>query len=157
MSEEKKCCQGPITKLNLGCGSNKLDGWRNSDDDIRTVLSTVQANTVDFILVEHVVEHLTGPEMLRFFDDCHRVLRADGVLRLCVPTLSGIDDRNHARDLILGHGHLQILNFDVLDEALAVAGFDKVQSTGRKEIDGHWRAIGLEKDDLETLRVEASK
>ena len=157
MPDEKECCRGPVLKLNLGCGDNKLDGWRNTDDDIRTVLSTVQSNTVDFILVEHVVEHLTGPEMLRFFDECFRVLRTGATLRVCVPTLGNIDDRNHARDLILGHGHLQVLNFESLSEALQVAGFNTINQTEHKECDGHWKVIGLEKDELETLRVEAVK
>jgi len=34
---------------------------------------------------------------------------------------------------------------------------EKIIKTGRKEIDGHWRAIGTAKDDLETLRMEAQK
>jgi hypothetical protein len=154
---EKSCCRGPVKKLNLGCGSNRLEGWVNSDDDIRSVLSIYQANTIDEILVEHVVEHLSAPEMLRFFDECFRVLRKNGTLRVCVPTIKGEMTNDHRRDLILGHGHLQILHYDNLVWALQCAGFPTTMSTGRKEIDGHHRVIGVEKDDLETLRVEAVK
>lgn len=157
MSETVKCCRGPKLRLNLGCGNNHLSGWRNSDDDIRTVLSTVQGNTVTDILVEHVVEHLTGPEALRFLDECHRVLDAGGTLRICVPEPKTSMEMWHLRDLILGHGHQLVFNLHVLTLLLYAAGFTTVTQTGRKEIDGHWRAIGIEKDDLETLRVEAVK
>lgn len=143
--------------MNLGCGDNKLDGWRNSDDDIRTVLSVVQANTVTEILVEHVVEHLTGPETLRFFDECKRVLVSGGVLRVCVPEPKTSMELAHMRDLITGHGHLQVLNLHALTALLYAAGFTRVFQTDRKDIDGHWKVIGKEKDDLETLRVEAVK
>ena len=151
------CCKGPSLKLNLGCGSNRLEGWRNSDDDIRTVLSSFTANTVEFILVEHVVEHLSAPEMLRFFDECFRVLRKEGVLRVCVPSIREGMTSDHRRDLILGHGHLQILHYDNLVWALQVAGFPTTYTARRQPCDGHWRVIGLDKDDLETLRVEAVK
>lgn len=154
----KSCCHGPMKLLNLGCGDNKLPSpWLNSDDDIRSALSVHTSDSVDQILVEHVVEHLTGPEMLRFFDECFRVLRHGGTLRVCTPTIKGEMTNEHRRDLILGHGHQQILHYDNLVWCLQVANFPTTMSTGRKDIDGHWRAIGLEKDDLETLRIEAIK
>jgi SAM-dependent methyltransferase len=143
----------------LGCGDNKLDGWRNSDDDIRTILSTVTTSSADFILVEHVVEHLSGPEMLRFFDECYRCLKTGGTLRLCVPELDSRMTLEHKRDLIFGHGHLQVMSYAPLEMALTAARFDrdKIELSERKDCDGHWRVIGIEKDDLETLRVEAVK
>jgi predicted SAM-dependent methyltransferase len=157
MSETVKCCRGPELRLNLGCGQNILDGWRNSDDDIRTVLSTVQTNTVDFILVEHVCEHTTAPEMLRFFDECRRVMRDGATLRICVPEPKISMEMWHLRDLILGHGHQQVLKLHSLTVGLYAAGFVNVVQSDRKECDGHWRVIGIEKDDLESLRVEAIK
>lgn len=111
----------------------------------------------EFILAEHTVEHIAGPQVLRFFDECHRMLKPGGTLRICVPILDRIKDVAHCRDLVLGHGHMVVFNHGNLVTLLQLAGFETVTETGRKECDGHWRIIGEAKDSLETLRVEAHK
>jgi predicted SAM-dependent methyltransferase len=148
-------------KINFGCGGNILEGWTNVDAEVDITKPLPYAdNTVDFILAEHVVEHVSGPDALRFFDKCHRILKLHGVLRVCVPVVWGLGiamTREHARDLILGHGHQLVLTPVTVNRILYLAGFKSVQLTPRKECDGHWKAIGLEKDDLETYRCEAVK
>lgn len=46
-----------------------------------------------------------------------------------------------------------------LGNLLCAAGFHKssITVTPRKDCDQHWKTIGREKDDLETLRMEAKK
>jgi len=113
--------------------------------------------SIDEILAEHFCEHLSAPNCLHFFDECHRVLKAGRVLRVCVPVLDRIKDKAHARDLVVSHGHEVVMTLQVLIQLLILSGFDTVTETGRKECDGHWKVIGEEKDYLETLRVEARK
>jgi SAM-dependent methyltransferase len=111
----------------------------------------------DFIFCEHCVEHVIAADCLRFMDECHRILRPGGVLRLCVPILDNITDTAHARDLVLGHGHCVVFNAGNMFRLLCLAGFKSVIVTGRATCYSHWKVIGMEKDDLETLRVEAAK
>lgn len=145
-------------RYNFGCGGNRIPGWRNFDDDCNIAKPLPFPNEcATFILAEHVVEHLSGPDGFRFFEECHRMLVPGGILRICVPILDRIQDKLHMRDLVVGHGHLVVFNLGNLVTLLHLAGFETVSETGRKDCDGHHRVIGEAKDDLETLRVEARK
>lgn len=144
-------------KVQFGSGGNILDGWVNHDAEVDITKPLPYAdNSVDFILAEHCAEHISGPDVLRFFDECRRILKSGGVLRVCVPSLFRVD-KAKARDLVLNHGHLMVFYPDTLKRLLVIAGFGNVVETGRNEIDGHWKIIGKEQDDLETIRVEATK
>lgn len=127
------------------------------DCDLTKLPLPYKDESVEFILGEHVWEHLSGPDGFRLMEECHRILIPGGVLRICVPHLERIQEPGHCRDLIVGHGHLVVFNLPLLISLLQLAGFGKVYETGRKEWDGHHRVIGEAKDDLETLRLEAVK
>lgn len=153
-------------KIQLGAGGNILPGWLNFDQDVDISKTLPFAdNSVDRILAEHVTEHISQAQCLDFFKECHRCLKPGGVLRVCTPVLRGIirleseSGREHAEDLIRNHGHQWIAFNEGIKAVLWVAGFtgDSIRETGRKPEDGHHKAIGLDKDDLESLRVEATK
>lgn len=146
-----------MKNINLGCGENRLDGWENHDSDVDiTKPLPWPENSVDFILAEHVFEHVSGPDALRFLYECHRILKPGGVLRLCVPVLDNLF-LEAARDIVLNHGHLCAYNPGLLRSLLVLARFISARETERKECDGHWKIIGKEKDDAETCRIEATK
>lgn len=137
-----------------------IPGWLNTeypDHDITKPLR-FKDGSVDKILAEHVCEHVSAPDCLRFFEECHRILKPGGVLRVCVPVLDRIQDYAHLRDLVVGHGHMVVFNLSNLITLLHIAGFERVtEEIIDKNIDGHWRQIGEAKDHLETLRVHAHK
>lgn len=146
-------------KLNVGCGGNILEGWRNHDADMDiTKPLPFPDNSVEFILAEHVIEHTSGPDSFRFMCEAYRILKPGGVLRICVPELARLNNAKRA-DIICNHGHLQIFCQENLTLMLQAAGFapEKIVRTGRKEIDGHHLVIGIELDTAETLRMEATK
>jgi hypothetical protein len=81
--------------VNVGCGSSGLDGWVNIDcfgaegvtcvRDCRTSLP-LPTGSARGIFTEHFLEHLDYyEEAPRFLEDCRRVLRPGGVLRVIVP------------------------------------------------------------------------
>jgi SAM-dependent methyltransferase len=45
--------------------------------------------TAEAIYTSHTLEHLDKDNGERFIRECHRVLRPDGILRICVPNLQG--------------------------------------------------------------------
>jgi predicted SAM-dependent methyltransferase len=143
--------------VNLGCGGNKLDGFNNYDSelDISKPLPFAD-NSVEFILAEHVVEHIAAHDAVRFLQECRRVLSPGGVFRLCIPVINRLPS-DHALDIVFGHGHQAAYSTDLVYHLFRIVGFKNVVETPRKPIDGHWRVIGIEKDDLETLRIEAVK
>lgn len=151
--ENLKCVQ-------FGCGGNRLEGWTNHDAevDISKPLPYA-ADSVDFILIEHCLEHVDAHQGFGFMKEAHRILRPGGTVRICVPALDDIMERNHASDLILGHGHRMVYSEGSLKGMLFAAGFNRLEivRTPWQACDGHWRVIGREKDAMETLRVEATK
>ena len=84
-------------KLQLGCGRNWLEGWLNSDyfprtSDILqldvTIALPFEDDTFDYIFSEHVIEHISYPEGAYMLEECFRVLKPGGVLRVGTPDLA---------------------------------------------------------------------
>jgi len=150
----------PFVKIQLGCGGNRLEGFQNFDSELDfTKLPLPFSNsTVDFLFGEHTFEHITPQQFLLLLEDIRRVLRPGGIVRICMPVL----DRLHgpqAKDIIMNHGHQAAYTTDLIKKFLQVAGFNpmNIRTTGRSPIDGHFKVIGQQKDDLETARIEAIK
>lgn len=144
-------------KVQFCCGENRLDEWCNHDYevDIRKPLP-YENGKLEMVFCEHGLEHISHHEGFLFLQESYRILKDGGKIRICVPTLDKLE-QDHARDIILGHGHQAIYDVNTLTRFLSLAGFRNAVETPRAEIDGHWKIIGKEKDDLETLRVEAIK
>lgn len=150
-------------KINLGCGTNKLHGWHNHDDDVDiTKRLPWDDATVTHVLAEHVVEHVTYFEAIDFFVECHRVLVPGGVCRIAVPSVERIwqeatpeycnftekwsmrfDDtfngrrRGALRNVLVRHGHRAPWTEGLLLATLFFAGFDEVvaRDPGRSDHD----------------------
>ncbi|MBW4483584.1 MAG: glycosyltransferase [Tildeniella torsiva UHER 1998/13D] len=85
--------------LNLGCGNHFHPDWVNVDSqavqaniivhNIRTALP-FPSDAFDAVYHSHVLEHLPRTEAKFFLQECLRVLRPGGVLRVVVPDLEQI-------------------------------------------------------------------
>ena len=86
--------------LHLGCGTHLLAGWANIDLDgpsgvIRHDLTRplpMRADSAELIFCEHFIEHLTRAQGLALLQECRRVLRPGGILRLSTPDLRKLID-----------------------------------------------------------------
>lgn len=85
-----------IRKLQIGSGQNLLKGWLNSDlnpefkefvflDATKTF--PFENNTFDYIFNEHLIEHLTYTEGTSMLNECYRVLKVGGKIRISTPSL----------------------------------------------------------------------
>ncbi|WP_288082621.1 class I SAM-dependent methyltransferase [Xylanibacter rodentium] len=82
-------------RLHLGCGHNFLDGWLNTDmcdgGDIRFLNAGKPYPFMDeifeYVFSEHLFEHLSMEEGLTMLQECFRVLKPGGHLRLTTPDL----------------------------------------------------------------------
>ena len=80
-------------KLNIGCGSNRKQGWINIDLSPEAELSLDMRERIPFddgsamiIYSEHFLEHLDYPKDAKhFLRECFRVLEPNGVFRVGVP------------------------------------------------------------------------
>lgn len=85
--------------LNLGCSSRFHPDWTNID--ITSSSPYVQAydlrqgipfsdDTFDVVYHSHLLEHFPKQEALRFTQECYRVLKPGGIIRVVVPDLERI-------------------------------------------------------------------
>lgn len=146
--------------INLGAGGNILPGWENYDMDLDFTKLPLpfEDGSVDTLFAEHTFEHITTHQFLYLLDDIRRVLRVGGTLRVCMPVLDRLPP-DHARDIILNHGHQAAYTTALIRHFMIAAGFDplRVKVVTRSPIDGHHKVIGRKRDDLETARIEAFK
>jgi predicted SAM-dependent methyltransferase len=90
-----------IRKLQIGCGSNILDGWLNTDIapysknvvplDARRRFPFDDC-TFDYIFSEHLIEHLEYKIGLSLLRECYRILKPGGILRIAMPDLRFLID-----------------------------------------------------------------
>jgi predicted SAM-dependent methyltransferase len=88
-------------KLHLGCGSNYLPSWTNTDyppkNDSVIQLDATQPfpfddNTFDYVFSEHMIEHIPFEGGLSMIKESYRVLKPGGKIRLSTPDLKFLID-----------------------------------------------------------------
>jgi predicted SAM-dependent methyltransferase len=93
--------ENEITKLHLGCGSELLEGWLNSDlspssNRILRLDATdpfpFPDETFDYVFSEHMIEHNSYSNGLAMLNECYRVLKDNGKIRISTPDLSFLID-----------------------------------------------------------------
>lgn len=159
------------TRLHLGCGDNVIPGWTNVDlRSTRRVVGLnltkvlpVESGSIDYIYSEHFIEHIPLPAAQQLLQECRRVLRPGGVLRLSTPDLAKL-----ASEYLLGRtrewadvqwnpatpcqmvnegmrewGHQFVYDRHELTEQLLAAGFSSVERAGWR-VSVHPELSGLE-------------
>lgn len=149
------------TKVQFGAGGYPIEGFNNHDAEVNICQTLPYAdNSVEFIVAEHLVEHISTPSALKFFDECYRILKPEGRIRISIPVIIGNNPplkRKHARDLVLKYDHLAAYSGDVLMRLLELARFNNIEKSERNSLDQHHKQIGKKRDTQETFRVEATK
>lgn len=83
-------------KLQIGCGSNLLPGWLNTDfNDQNAEVAFLDAGDVfplesesfDYVYSEHLFEHLDINQQINMLKESWRILKPNGILRIATPSL----------------------------------------------------------------------
>jgi predicted SAM-dependent methyltransferase len=89
-------------KVHFGCGYHKMDGWINVDLDASCkpdVIADLRQNlpfksqSIDYIHSEDFVDQLELEKAYHFFEECHRILKEYGVMRVLTPDLHQFANR----------------------------------------------------------------
>ncbi len=89
-------------RAHFGCGYHKMDGWINVDLDASCkpdVIADLRQNlpfrsqSIDYIHSEDFVDQLELEKAYHFFEECHRILKEYGVMRVLTPDLHQFADR----------------------------------------------------------------
>ena len=95
--------------LNLGCGSNYHKDWLNIDFvsnnkyvQVHNLLRgiPVKDSEMDVVYHSHVLEHFTKKDGIKFIEECYRVLKKNGIIRIAIPDLETIA-KEYLRNLAL--------------------------------------------------------
>lgn len=88
-----------VTKLHIGAGGNKIQGWLNTDiDPIQSDIYYLDASkkfpipdqSIDYIYSEHVFEHLTIDQQINMLSESYRILKPNGKIRIATPDFNFI-------------------------------------------------------------------
>jgi predicted SAM-dependent methyltransferase len=83
-----------VKKLQIGTSNNILDGWLNTDSFLNhppivylnaTASFPFDANTFDYVMAEHMIEHIEYDEGQMMLRECYRVLKPGGRARFSTP------------------------------------------------------------------------
>lgn len=169
-----------MRKVQFGCGSNRLDGWENYDIEIDITKPLPFGNeSVDFIFIEHLIEHISHQEAFGFLQETHRILKPDGVIRIAFPDLERIYltiDESYIKflrdkgwgdpvyNIIFNHGHKSVWTKDMIEVFLQNTGYlckkvmvHKSFHPELQKLEGHGREIGEEFNMIETSVIEGIK
>tara|TARA_B100002051_G_scaffold272167_1_gene308301 strand:- start:323 stop:874 length:552 start_codon:yes stop_codon:yes gene_type:complete len=177
-------------KIHLGCGDKYIDGFVHIDlldlDHIDYVadardLSFIPDDSAKLLYASHVLEHFGREELLPLLIEWHRVIKADGILRIAVPDFKAVvevykhDPSYQLSDLIgLVCGgqknefdfHKTIFDEQYLTTFLKKVGFKKVskwdwRDTEHSHVDDYSQAylphMDKENGNLMSLNLQAHK
>lgn len=80
-----------MKKIQFCCGQTKLEGWENYDKeiDISKPLN-FDNDSIDFIFIEHGIEHIQQMSGVDFLKECYRILKLGGTMRITFPDICKI-------------------------------------------------------------------
>ena len=93
-------------RLHLGSGDHRIEGWINVDRDAAMPVDVaadltrdlpMRSGSVDLIHSEDFLEHVDEAAGKHVIAECHRVLRAGGVIRILTPDLRALVDEVYVR------------------------------------------------------------
>ena len=87
---------GDFTGLQIGAGPHQLAGWLRTDlePDLKAVYLDATKRfpfadeTFNYIVAEHIIEHIPYEDALKMLRECYRVLKNDGVIRISTPNIA---------------------------------------------------------------------
>ncbi len=153
-------------RLEVGAGWNVRDGWFSTDLDPppglpcmkldATKRFEIPSDAFDYVYSEHMIEHVPFDDGLNMLEECYRILKPGGTIRICTPSLGFLSrvissDRGLVEDqyrrwsvqtfvpnapavtnafflnnFVRNWGHKFIYDRETLELALQLAGFEKI-------------------------------
>jgi len=116
-------------KVVLGAGPTRFPGWFQTDKEILDVTlpadwrALFKPGSIDILLSEHMLEHLSAAEAGTALAECYRYLKPRGLLRIAVPDGYRRDPDYVKEASPPNDGHQVLYNVDTLTALLQSVGF----------------------------------
>src|ERR1700754_345060 len=117
-------------KVMLGAGPYKYNGWLQTNKESLDVTSSedwsilFEQGSIDSLLSEHMLEHLSEDEARSALNECYRYLKPAGLFRLAVPDGYRRDPTYVKEVAPPADGHKMLYNIDSLTAMLQSVGFE---------------------------------
>jgi predicted SAM-dependent methyltransferase len=134
--------------LNLGGGGNCLSGCLTVDIDPRAdaYVNICESlpfpeESIDFIFCEEVIEHISKERGIFLLQECFRILKRGGVMRITTPDLKWFSSAlmkgeiscDFMNSIFYEHSHRYIYSPEELLEAVSACGFKVVKESKYKD------------------------
>ena len=116
-------------KVVIGGGQTSYEGWIFTDRDILDISkpqdwnALFEHNSIDLLLAEHVLEHLSETDGRTALAECYRYLKPGAVIRIAVPDGNRRDPAYVAEASPPKDGHQMLYDIDSLTRLLEGTGF----------------------------------
>lgn len=160
-----------MRRIQFGAGTLNIEGWENLEQDQADITKRLPFGDaeVDAVFAEMVIEHVTPQQAWFFLEECHRILRVGGLIRMVIPDFvrcwklkdpdwlrvnQGVTQndgslRQQMKSIIYGHGHQGLWTAEVLQAILEAIGFSRVEiheagrsALGLTDLEQHYRSVG---------------
>jgi predicted SAM-dependent methyltransferase len=175
-----------MRKIQFGCGVCPISDWENHDldMDISNPLP-IDSASVDAVFSEMTVEHITTREAWKFLEECHRILKVNGLIRMVIPDFvkcwkvkdpdwlkvnQGVTQndgtmKEQYKSILFSHHHKSLWTSELMQAVLEVIGFQRVSIKNAFESDyselrnleQHHKGVGLKAAFSESGCVEGIK
>lgn len=145
-------------KIIVGSNGHTAPGWVSTDYPEVDITKPLPYGdySLEAVFASHVLEHVSGPDCFRFFEEVYRVLQKKGVLRISIPCIGWWLARKHIKGLCIDHGHLAAYNEELVKVMIYGAGFE-ADNIQRDHFDDqfhhHYRCIGRDLDRIESINL----
>jgi len=125
----KQAATAKPLKVMLGAGPVRSPGWLQTDKELLDVTCPsdwsllFEPESIDSLLSEHMLEHLTEAEARIALTECYRYLKRGGLFRIAVPDGYRRDAAYGAEASPPNDGHQVLYNIDTLTGLLQSVGF----------------------------------
>ena len=113
-----------LKKLQIGAGPTALEGWLSTDiaprSDTAVYLDATKRfpfedASFDYVYSEHMIEHISWTEGLFMLQECRRVLKPGGVVRIATPDLKVLLDLYAGADEAIQKKYVHWITDEFLD------------------------------------------
>lgn len=173
-----------MKKIQFGAGSLNIPDFENYEQDQIDITNPLpfQVGSVDVVFAEMVLEHITPKQAWTFLEECHRILRPSGLIRIVIPDFircwklkdaewlrvnQGVTNNDgtlhqQMKSIIFCHGHQGLWSAELLQAVLESIGFNDVRiheagqsDRGLTNLEQHHHSVGRQVAWAESGCVEA--
>ena len=137
----------------------KNHGLNIIEGDAIKSLSNFNDNSINLISIFHLIEHLNHSDLYTLLQECHRVIKEDGLLLMETPSIDNLLVSSNT--FYLDHTHITHINAQAINFTLEIIGFNSVKNYfingGPLQDDSHMKLTRILNGTAQDLLIIATR